>query len=193
MFFAVTGPIRRSFCNIPTLETDRLILRKILPKDLDDMYEYSRNPETSKFLLWEPHGSKNFTLAHIRYLQVQYQKASFFDWALVEKESGKMIGTCGFTEIYEKELRAEIGYVLSPSFHKKGLGAEAVQKVLHYGFFTLGLEKISARFMGDNLASKKLLEKFGFFDDTVRKETIYKRGKKQIIYTYSLLREKYKK
>ncbi len=192
MFFHKTGPIKKVFCNIPTLETDRLILRKILPRDLDDMYEYSRDPETSKYLLWEPHSSKSFTVAHIRYLQAQYQKAAFFDWAVIEKESGKMIGTCGFTEIYEKELRAEIGYVLSPLFHKKGFGSEAVRKVLHYGFFTLGLEKVSARFMGDNLASKKLLEGFGFFDDTKGKETIYKRGKKQIIYTYSLLKNDFK-
>lgn len=104
-----------------------------------------------------------------------------------------MIGTCGFTEIYEKELRAEIGYVLSPSFHKKGLATEAVEKVLSYGFSSLGLKKISARFMEDNLASKRLLEKFDFFDDTTGKETIFKRGKKQTIYTYSLLRKDYNK
>ena len=157
------------------------------------MYEYSRDPKTSEYLLWEPHSSKSFTVAHIRYLQNQYKKASFFDWALIDKKSRKMIGTCGFTEIYEKELRAEIGYVLSPAFHRKGLASEAVKRVLDYGFFTLGLEKISARFMGDNVASRKLLEKFGFFDDTAGKETIYKRGKKQIIYTYSLPRETYKK
>ena len=155
------------------------------------MYEYSRNPKTSEFLLWEPHTSKNYTKAHIRYLQSQYQKGAFFDWALIEKKSGKMIGTCGFTEIYEKKLIGEIGYVISPEFQRKGYATEAVQKVLKYGFCTLKLEKISARFMGDNIGSKKILLNVGFQDDTKRKETIIKRGKKQTIYTFSLLKNEY--
>ena len=191
MFLFASGPIRKSFRQIPTLETRRLTLRKILPKDEGDLFEYARDPETSKFLLWEPHGSREYTRAHIRYLQDQYRKASFFDWALVEKESGKMIGTCGFTEIYEREKRAEVGYVIAPSFQRKGYAPEALEKVMDYGFRTLGLEKLSARFMSDNLASEKVLLRLGFRDDTRRKESIVKRGKKQIILTYSLEKSEY--
>ena len=184
-------PIRRSFRAIPTLETERLILRKILPQDEDDMYEYSRDAETSKYLLWEPHASRNYTRAHIRYLQDAYNRASFFDWALIEKESGKMIGTCGFTEIFEREKRAEVGYVIAPNFHRRGFAPEALAKVMEYGFVTLGLTKLSGRFMEDNEASRKVLERFGFWDDTTKKESIFKRGKKQRIFTYSLTKEQY--
>ncbi len=184
-------PIRRSFRNIPVLETRRLTLRKILPQDEDDMYAYSRDPETSKYLLWEPHSSRSYTRAHIRYLQDAYNRASFFDWALIEKESGKMIGTCGFTEIYEREKRAEVGYVIAPAFHRQGFAPEALAKVMEYGFLTLGLTKLSGRFMEDNEASRKILERFGFQDDTTKKESIYKRGTKQRILTYSLTKEQY--
>ena len=62
------------------------------------------------------------------------------------KETGKMIGTCGFTEIYEKRLAAEVGYVLSPSFHRMGLAPEALERVMEYGFMTLGLKKLSGRY-----------------------------------------------
>ena len=89
MMYLFSGPIRRSFRTIPTLETSRLRLRKILPEDEEDMYEYSKDPETSKFLLWEPHNSRAFTRGHLSYLQAQYRKAAFFDWALVLKETGK--------------------------------------------------------------------------------------------------------
>lgn len=191
MFGFGSGPIRRSFRNIPTLETKRLVLRKILPKDEDDMYEYSKDPETSKYLLWEPHTSRGYTGAHIRYLQSAYNQASFFDWALIEKKSGKMIGTCGFTEIYEREKRAEVGYVIAPAFHRQGFAPEALEKVMEYGFLKLGLIKLSGRFMEDNEASKKVLERFGFTDDTKKKESIPKRGKLQRILTFSLTAEKY--
>ena len=193
MFFGSSGPIRRSFRNIPRLETERLILRRILPEDEDDMYEYSSDKQTSKYLLWEPHTSRGFTRAHIRYLQKSYQQACFFDWALIEKESGKMIGTCGFTEIYEKKKCAEVGYVISPAYHRKGFAPEALTRVMEYGFLTLGLEKLSGRFMEDNLASRKVLQRLGFTDDTTKKESIVKRGKKQRILTYSLTKDEYMK
>ena len=60
-----------------------------------------------------------------------------------------------------------------------------------YGFETLGLIKLSGRFMEDNEASRKILERFGFTDDTTKSESIYKRGKKQRILTYSLTKEEY--
>lgn len=188
-----SGPIRKSFRAIPTLETDRLILRKILPRDRDDMFEYSRDPETSRYLLWEPHSTRAFTAAHISYLQKEYQAAGFFDWALVLKENGKMIGTCGFTEIYERQKKAEIGYVLSPAFHRQGLGPEAVKKVMEYGFDTLGFLCLSARLMEENLASRKVLERLGFWEDTRKKEYFFKRGKRQRILTFTLTREEYEK
>lgn len=191
MFGLTSNPIRRSFRSIPTLETQRLTLRKILPRDEKDMYEYSRDPETSKYLLWEPHSSRDYTRAHIRYLQNAYRRATFFDWGLIEKKSGKMIGTCGFTEIYEREKRAEVGYVIAPDFHRQGFAPEALERVMEYGFLTLGLNKLSGRFMEDNDASRKILERFGFTDDTTKKESVMKRGKKQRILTYSLTKEEY--
>jgi len=187
--YFLSGPIRKSFRTIPTLETDRLQLRKILPCDAEDMYRYSKNPETSKYLLWEPHRSIDYTKAHIHYLQKLYQEARFFDWALIEKKSGRMIGTCGFTEIYEKKRSAEVGYVISPDFHRQGFAPEALKRIMDYGFFVLKLRSLSGRFMEDNEASRKVLLRMGFSPNDGEKEYFYKRGKKQQILTYTILRE----
>ena len=43
--------------NMPKLETERLKLRAIKRSDIDDIYEYSNNPQTSQYLLWSPHQS----------------------------------------------------------------------------------------------------------------------------------------
>jgi ribosomal-protein-alanine N-acetyltransferase len=104
-----------------------------------------------------------------------------------------MIGTCGFTEIYEKEKRAEVGYVIAPKFHRRGFAPEALKKVMEYGFETLGLLQLDARFMEDNLASQKVLLRLGFTPNQTKKESIVKRGKKQRILTYSITREQYRK
>lgn len=193
MFSFADTSIRKRFRRIPILETERLILRKIVLSDTSDMYEYSRDPETSKFLLWEPHPNLRYTRSHILYLQKAYAKGEFFDWGVVEKESGIFIGTCGFTEIYEKEKRAEIGYVLSPRFHRRGYAPEAVECILHYGFEELGLEKCSGRFMEENTASQKVLTRLGFQNDTTKHEDFFKRGKLQKILTYSLTKPEFEK
>ena len=55
------------FKNIPTLKTERLILRKISKNDLDDIFEYSSDPEISRFLLWSAHENKRVTKFILHY------------------------------------------------------------------------------------------------------------------------------
>ena len=78
------------FTKIPTLETQRLLLRKILISDYQDMYDYSSRPETSRYLLWSPHVSPRYTRKYISYLQGQYRDENFYDFALIEKDNGKV-------------------------------------------------------------------------------------------------------
>ena len=184
-------PIRKSFRHLPPLETERLFLKKLTLRYAGDFYEYAKDPETSKYLLWSPHPSRRYTAQYVLYLQRQYARGKFFDWAVIEKESGKMIGTCGFTEIYEKEKRCEVGYVFSPAFHRRHFAPEALQCVLTYGFSVLGLQKASARFMEDNEASRKVAERMGFRDDTQKLEYFAKNGKLQRIITYSIDRNEF--
>lgn len=193
MNFFHSGPIRQSFRTIPTLETDRLILRKILPSDAQDMYEYSRHPEVSRYLLWEAHPSLAHTQSHISYLQEQYAKGKFFDWAIIWKENGKMIGTCGYTQIYEKDLSAEIGYVLSAQYHRRGIAPEAIRRIMTYAFQTLGLESLTARVMESNEASLKVLSRLGFELIVGDKESFYKRGKKERILSYRFMKSQFEK
>ena len=83
--------------------------------------------------------------------------------------------------------------MLSPRFHRQGLAPEALARVMQYGFETLGLNKLSGRFMEHNEASRKVLARLGFSPDPKEKEYFYKRGQKEEILTYSLTKEDYEK
>jgi ribosomal-protein-alanine N-acetyltransferase len=85
----------------------------------------------------------------------------FYDWAVVERESGRMIGTCGFTRFDLPHNSAEIGYVLNPDFHGRGYGTEAAARVVRFGFERLRLHRIEARFIQGNEASLHVMEKLG--------------------------------
>lgn len=164
------------FTDIPALETERLSLRRILPRDAIDMYAYSSDENVTRHLLWDPHPDPGYTAQYIEYLQTRYAVGDFFDWALIWKEDGRMIGTCGFTNIDLPNNNAEIGYVLHPDFHRRGIAAEAAKEVIRFGFSVLGLHRISAVCMKENTPSMRVMEKCGMTQEAVLRQAVFVKG-----------------
>ena len=175
------------FTKIPTLETQRLLLRKILISDYQDMYDYSSRPETSRYLLWSPHVSPRYTRKYISYLQGQYRDENFYDFALIEKESGKMIGTCGFTGFDLENNSAELGYVLHPDHWGKGLAKEAILRVMSFGFAELRLHRMTAKIMTQNAQSRRVAEKCGMRHEATHIDGMRIKGNYETIEEYALL------
>lgn len=153
--------VSRIFKSQPTIETERLILRRISAVDVQDMYDYARNPEVTRYLTWEPHTSLSYTREYLEYLESRCAVGDFFDWAVVERASGRMIGTCGFTRFRFEDDCGEIGYVLNPAVWGRGYAPEALRALLAFGFDTLGLERIEAKFIEGNDRSLRVMEKIG--------------------------------
>ncbi|MBQ9748332.1 MAG: GNAT family N-acetyltransferase [Clostridia bacterium] len=179
------------FVKPPTLETDRLRLRKIVVSDYKDMFDYSRRPETSRYLLWTPHDSPKFTKRYIAYLQGQYRDENFYDFALEYKESGKMIGTCGFTCFDLENNAAEVGYVLHPDFWHMGLAPEALLRLMAFGFSELRLHRLVAKIMDENDASKRVAAKCGFRHEATHKDAMLIKGEFRTISEYAILSREY--
>ncbi len=175
----------------PTLVTERLILRKLAVSDYKDMYEYSKMPETCRYLLWSPHDTPRFTKKYLSYLQGQYRNGSFYDFAVVEKESGKMIGTCGFTSFDLANNAAEVGYVLSPDFWGKGYAVEALRRLMRFGFHELELHRMEAKIMEGNDASMRVSEKCGMRREAVHKKAMFIKGSYHTIVEYAILSEEF--
>lgn len=176
------------FRNIPTLYTDRMILRRILKTDYLDMFEYSSNPSVTKFLLWDAHTDERYTKRYLAYLQTRYHAGEFYDWALVEKKYYKMIGTCGFTSFDFENNSAEVGYVLNPRFWYAGLAAEALFEVMKFGFTVLELHRIEAKYMVGNENSRRVMEKLGMRFEGIARESIFVKGKYVSVGTCAITR-----
>lgn len=161
---------------VPTLQTGRLILERIVPRDAAEMYAYAKSENVTRYLLWEPHKSLHHTKRYIELLQEKYESGEFFDWGVHLKESGQFIGTCGFAAIHETERSAEIGYVLSERHWGKGYASEAARRVMEYGFRELLLSKIYARYMYGNDASAAVMAKCGMRDLGFLPEQLYVKG-----------------
>ena len=180
--------IYRLFSHIPTLETDRLILRGMRVSDAEDMYEYACRPSVTEYLTWDPHTSEDMTREYLTYVGQRYRTGDFYDWSMVCRADGRMIGTCGFTSFNCPADSAEIGYVLNPAYQGQGLATEAVRRVLRFGFEELSLHRIEAHFIQGNDASRRLMERVGMTFEGYARESMKIKGRYRTIGTCAILR-----
>ena len=183
--------VTKVFKDIPILETERLILRRMLKTDADDMFEYAQRADTTRYLTWNPHPTRKFSYQYLVYLQQKYKQGEFHDWALVLIDSGKMIGTCGFTRFDFANDSAEVGYVINPDFWGNGLATEALSRVIRFGFDYLELHRIEAKYMEDNTPSRRVMEKCGMAFEGIRRESLFIKGGFVNVGVCSILRSEY--
>ena len=179
------------FAHIPQLETDRLILRRMLPTDAEDMYDYAHRSDVTRHLTWDPHPNLNYTKEYLAYISAHYAAGDFHDWAVVVREYGRMIGTCGFTRFHCESDCAEIGYVIHPAFWGRGIATEAVGEVIRFGFQRLELNRIEAKFMEGNEASRRVMEKNGMKFEGILRQSMYIKGEYRNVGVCSILRNEY--
>lgn len=183
--------ICRIFSNMPELHTERLTLRRMRLSDAEDMYDYAHRADVTKYLRWSPHPDLYHTKDYLRYLSTRYATGSFYDWAVIHKASGRMIGTCGFTAFNCPDDSAEIGYVLHPDFWGQGIAVEAVRAVLSFGFDNLLLHRVEARFIEENKASLRVMQKIGMTFEGYMRESMLIKGSYRTIGYCSILRSEF--
>lgn len=183
--------IIRIFRQIPALECDRIVLRRMQKSDADDMFEYASNPAVTKYLLWDVHPNRRFTYNYLSYLHSRYKAGEFYDWAIVTKNGEKMIGTCGFTRFNFQAYSAEIGYVLNPAYWGKGVAVEAARRVIRFGFDMLELHRIEAKYMEGNMQSRRVMEKLGMTYEGTMRDGMFVKNSFVSVGTCAILRSEY--
>lgn len=148
------------------IETERLILRELVPEDAERMFLLDRNPEVMKYLGVKPFSKKALTRKMIRDIRRQYEVNGIGRWAVVEKLSNLLIGWSGL-KFLEVEVNGyknvyELGYRFLPEFWRKGYAMESAIASLNYGFENLNLDVIYAYSDTANDGSNHILRKLGF-------------------------------
>lgn len=183
--------VRRYWIDIPqtVIETKRLILRGWAETDGEAMYAYAKNPKIGPAAGWKPHEN----------LEESMHYAALFSkdpalWAIVEKESGTVIGSAGLhTDGKRSNPRARmIGYVLREESWGKGYMTEAVRALTAFGFERLCLDTISIFHYATNQRSRRVIEKCGYhFEGVIRRASSLFDGSVQDDCCWSLLRDAY--
>lgn len=183
--------IKELFSDIPPMGDSLVILRKIGMENVDDVYEYASNENTTRYLAWQTHQSKKFTKNYVKFLQKQYKAGEFFDWGINLRENGKMVGTCGFTSINSEHSRAEIGYVVNPEYWGQGIATASAKLVTSFAFEQLGINRLEAKFIIGNSASEAVMKKIGMQKEGVLREYMFVKGNYEDICIYSMTAQDY--
>jgi ribosomal-protein-alanine N-acetyltransferase len=106
-------------------------------------------------------------------------------WGIRLKENNKLIGSIGYYRIQWSNLRGEIGYILHPDYHGKGIMTEAMKEIIHFGFQTMKFHTIEAVLDPENKPSENILIRNGFIKEGHYKENFFSEGKfyDSLVYT----------
>ncbi len=182
-----------AFYQMPTLTTPRLYLRPVRMSDASDLFEYSRDPEVARHVLWDAHQSIHQTRAYIRFLLKQYRSGQPSSFVIELIQERKVIGTIGYMWIQPENRSAEVGYSLSRAYWSRGYMTEALAAILQFGFEKLHLNRIEAQHESDNPASGRVMAHVGMRHEGRLRQRIYNKGRYADVDLYAMLREDYSK
>lgn len=174
------------------LETERLILRRFVAEDAEAMFRnWVNDPEVTRYLTWQPHGSIELTrkinLSDIS----KYDNLTHYQWAVVLKSLTEPIGGINVVEIDESLRSFGIAYRIGKSWWRQGFASEALKSVIKFLFEQVGANRITATYDTRNPNSDKVMHKCGMrYEGTLRQSGYNNQG----IYDaecYAILAEDY--
>ena len=144
------------------LETERLVLREWTMEDAPALLRILGDAEVMRYLgdgkAFAEIEQARAWLAGVTAFQ---QERGYARWAVVEKASGEIIGSCGYGRVYGGP-EIDFGYVIARPFWGRGYATEAAAACLRYGFEKLRFAEVAAVVTPEHGASRRVLEMVGF-------------------------------
>lgn len=177
----------------PLIETDRLRLRSIDQSDAEQIYQTFSKEEVTRYYGMSAFKTKEEAEALIHSFKLGYQSNRLIRWGIELKDSGTLIGTCGYHSLSPKYRRAEIGYEISRDYWRMGYSIEAIKAILSFGFEKMGLIRVGAVVMIENRPSRSVLQKLGFKEEGRLRDYIIQDEKPYDVIMHSILKEEWQK
>lgn len=150
---------------IPTLTTERLVIRALSVEDAPAIQLLRSNDIVNQFLDRPKTTTIQAAEEFIEKIHKGTLRKDCYYWAICCKNTNKLMGTTCLWNISEEDTKGEIGYELHPDYQGKGIMHEAVSAVIDFAFNALHFAELTATTKPENVASIKLLDKHGFMPD----------------------------
>ena len=146
--------------SIPTLNTERLILRPFEPGDAQALYTILQQEDILQYFPTTDPPPMDRVEKLIERQIAHWQEHCCGWWAVIHGQEGNLLGWNGLQYLPETD-EIEVGYLLSKLYWGQGLATEGAAASLQYGFEVLDLDFIVGLVHPDNIASQRVLEKIG--------------------------------
>jgi RimJ/RimL family protein N-acetyltransferase len=140
------------------IQTERLVLRRFKPDDLDELCRIFAIPEVVRYIGNGQSADRDQTAFALDSILKHYEQHGYGRLAVILKDAGKLIGYGGLRDLLGVP---ELVYLLDNAWWNRGLATEIGQACLEYGFNELQVDRIVAMTMPENIPSRRVLEKLG--------------------------------
>jgi len=160
------------------LETERLLFRTHEDSDEPEFIAMHTDPEVRRYVGGQPWPLKK-AKDRFRNQYLGRPTETYGLWAAILKEEERYIGCCGLRASQDGSA-AHLGYYFARPYWRRGLASEASKAFIDVAFCRLGLPSLIADVQEGNVASEKILRKFGF--RYARREEIPSSGRVLLLY-----------
>ncbi|MYL49547.1 GNAT family N-acetyltransferase [Halobacillus litoralis] len=178
--------------HIPVFIMEEIKLRGLKISDAPSLFQFMSQPDTMKYITPHPVLSLEEMEAYVEESLDGFRKQKEIPW-VIEDGRGKCIGMFRFHKLNLWHRKTEMGAVIHPDYQKKGVMTQVLQSVLPYGFDSLELNRIVGDIFAENEGSRRLLNKFGFREEGVLRETDFDGERFQDTVVFSMLKREYEK
>jgi RimJ/RimL family protein N-acetyltransferase len=145
---------------VPELRTERLVMRGFREADLDEWAAICAEPEVMRWVGDSDGLSREDAWRRMAYVVGHWELRGFGNWALVEHDTGKLVGRAG---LYRPEAwpGLEVGWLVGREHWGRGFAPEAGRAAMEWGRNALGADRIISLIEDDNERSARVAEKLG--------------------------------
>lgn len=187
-----------NFINKPVLVGDRIILRPFEGNDIEDMIKILNEPElkmltgsVSNDIDAKKIMDEDEKIKVSNWYKSRNDQSDRLDLAIALKDSKQIIGEVVFNEFDDCSNNVNFRVLMSQSYRNQGLGSEAIQLFIQYGFEQLNLHKISLEVFSFNPRAEHVYTKVGFKLEGIKREDFKYNDKYIDTKIFGLLKSEY--
>ncbi|MCD2348277.1 GNAT family N-acetyltransferase [Clostridium guangxiense] len=182
--------IKNLYEQFPHIAAEEITLRKIVDSDLDSLFEIYSNEKLFKYTPIALKKNKSTVANMIGHFQRDFGKRKcIFLGICLNSDPNNIIGIAEMFDYDRNVNMITIGYRLNDSFWGKGIAVKTVKAMTDYLFNNIGINRIQAFVMPENIKSQRVLEKNGFKKEGIIRQGYVWKGQGVIdLIEYSLLK-----
>lgn len=181
------------FSTFPTLNTQRLHLRQIVPGDAHAIFKLRSDYEVTKYNIGPAYTRLSQAQRLVKSVSDAYNNHRELRWAIALRTDLTLIGMVGFNYWDRIDNRGSIGFDLRRDYWRRGIMREAVTAVLDFAFTRMALNRIEADTSSHNAASVGLLQNLGFQQEGIQREQYLENGTYHDLRLFALLKREWQK